>query len=88
MDQEIRLEFEKLHGRVNDLKERVVNLEAQQPHISAALARIERDGKDAWERIEISIGRLNGHLSKGVWIIVALFLTAIWRLVQSGGIPL
>jgi len=42
MDQEIRAELEKLHGRVNDVKERVVNLEAQQPHINVSLGRIER----------------------------------------------
>jgi hypothetical protein len=41
MDEIIRGELEKLHGRISDLKERVVTLEAQQPHINAALLRIE-----------------------------------------------
>jgi len=41
MDETTRNELDKLHGRINDLKERVVSLEAQQPHINAALLRIE-----------------------------------------------
>jgi hypothetical protein len=41
MDEIVRSELEKLHGRIGDLKERVVTLEAQQPHINAALVRIE-----------------------------------------------
>lgn len=77
MDAENRAEIEKLHGRITRLSERVVNLEAQQPHISGTLVRIEKN-----------VERLNGHLSKAVWIILALFLTALWGLVVRGNLPI
>jgi chromosome segregation ATPase len=77
MDAGLRAEIEKLHGRITRLSERVVNLEAQQPHISGTLARIEKN-----------VERLNGHLSKAVWIIFALFLTALWGLVVRGNLPI
>lgn len=76
MDQDTRAEIDKLHGRVSDLKERVVNLEAQRPHIDAALSRIERN-----------VEKLNGHVSKGVWAILGLFLVALWKMVVAGHIP-
>lgn len=76
MDQEVRAEFEKMHGRVNDLKERVVNLEAQSPHINAALTRIEK-----------GVDRTNGHLIKAVWIVLAMFFAALWKMATSGMIP-
>lgn len=77
MDAETRVELDKLHERVTRLRERVTNLEAQQPHTAAALIRIEKN-----------VDRLNGHLSKAVWILVGLFLTAVWGVVIKGGIPL
>lgn len=74
MDDVTRAEIDKLHGRISDLKERVVNLEAQQPHINAALGRIER-----------MVEKLNGHLVKAIWIIFALFLAAVVKFTLSGG---
>ncbi|MFZ5692462.1 MAG: hypothetical protein ACOY5F_14530 [Pseudomonadota bacterium] len=76
MDQDTRTEIDKLHGRVSDLKERVVNLEAQQPHTTAALTRIEK-----------SVEQLNGHVSKGVWAILGLFLVALWKMILTGHVP-
>ena len=76
MDLETRQEIDKLHGRVSDLKERVVNLEAQQPHINAALTRIEKN-----------VEKVSSHISKGVWIVLGLFLVAVWKLVLNGKTP-
>lgn len=87
MDQEIRAEVEKLHGRINDLKERVVTLEAQNPHINSALARIEKNISDHKADMSSALKTLNGHLSKAVWVILGLFLTALWKLITSGAIP-
>lgn len=75
MDQNIRNELDRVHERVNSLRERVTNLEAQQPHTVAALARIET-----------SVNKLNGHVSKAVWIILALFLTAVWKVAVTGNL--
>lgn len=69
-------DIEKLHDRINGLSGRVVNLEAQRPHTDASLARIEK-----------SVERLNGHIVKGIWIIVGLFITALWRVATTTGIP-
>lgn len=76
MDQETRTELEKLHGRINEVKNRVTILETTVPHISASLIRIER-----------SVDKLGGYLSRAVWIILALFVTAVWKLIASGSIP-
>lgn len=70
------------------MRERVVNLEAQQPHTTAALARIEKNISDHKADMKSSLDRLNGHLSKAIWIILALFLTALWKLVASGQLPI
>lgn len=51
MDEITRIELEKIHGRFNDLKERVVTLEAQQPHINAALVRLEALVTQGFSRI-------------------------------------
>ncbi len=73
----MRAELGKAHDRITGLTERVANLEAQRPHIDASLARIER-----------SVERLNGHIVKAIWIIIALFITAVWRVISAGsGIP-
>ncbi|OHV24952.1 hypothetical protein EOS93_25145 [Rhizobium sp. RMa-01] len=74
MDEITRIEIEKLHGRINDMKERVVTLEAQQPHINAALLRIEG-----------SVEKLAGKIGKAIWavltptvvILIGLFIKAI-----------
>lgn len=87
MDNETRAEVEKLHGRISDLKERVVNMEAQQPHMNAALVRIEANMLAHKNETKEALSTLNGHLSKAVWVILALFLTAVWRLVATGSIP-
>ena len=75
MDQGMRAEFEKVHERISNLKERVVNLEAQQPHINASLTRIE-----------LSVNKLNGHIVKAVWAVLALFLAAVFQFVINGGL--
>ncbi|UPK31813.1 hypothetical protein IVB18_26145 [Bradyrhizobium sp. 186] len=75
MDEFTRAEIEKLHGRLNDMKERVVLLEAQQPHIKQSL-----------ERIESSVDRLNGHLSKLIWLGVALLVAAGVKFILAGGL--
>jgi len=59
------------------MSERLARVEAQEPHTNKALLRIET-----------SVERLNGHLSKGVWIILGLFITAVFGLIRSGSIPI
>lgn len=76
MSEVTREEMNALHGRVSDLKERVVNLEAQQPHINAALTRIEK-----------SVEKLSSHVSKGVWVILGLFIVSLWKMILAGHIP-
>lgn len=71
---EFRAEIEKLHARDSDLKERVVVLEAQQPHISAALLRIEN-----------SVKAINGHIVKAIWIILGGILAAAVGWMLKGG---
>lgn len=66
MDETTRNELEKLHSRINDLKERVVSLEAQQPHINAALLRIEG-----------SVEKLANRIGKALWAVVAIVLTPL-----------
>ncbi|MBY3038943.1 hypothetical protein HFO76_22725 [Rhizobium laguerreae] len=63
MDETTRNELEKLHGRINDMKERVVTLEAQQPHINAALLRIEG-----------SVEKIAGKIGKAIWAIALIGL--------------
>lgn len=58
MDEITRSELEKLHGRINEVKERVVMLEAQQPHISAALVRIEAGTTNLEKRINGAVWKL------------------------------
>ncbi|WP_245279875.1 hypothetical protein [Hyphomicrobium sp. 99] len=72
----MRAELDKIHGRVNKLNDRVVVLETQRPHVEAALDRIEK-----------SVERLNGHAVKAMWIILALFITALWRVATTTGVP-
>jgi len=67
---------EKLRGDVEDLRSRVVRLEAQGPHIDAMLARIEK-----------SVDALKDYMSKAIWIILGLFITALWRLISNGSLP-
>ncbi len=74
-DQQIRAEFEKLHERVSNMKERVVNLEAQQPHTTNSLVRIEK-----------SIERLNAHLVKAVWAVIAVFIAGVGQFIIRGGL--
>jgi hypothetical protein len=63
MEENIRLELEKLHGRINDVKDRVITLEAQQPHINAALLRIES-----------GVTVLAGRIVKALWALGLLIL--------------
>lgn len=62
MDESTRNELEKIHGRVNDLNGRVVNLEAQQPHINAALVRIQG-----------SVDRIADRIGKAMWALFGMF---------------
>jgi len=66
MDEITRSELEKLHGRINDMKERLVTLEAQQPHINAALLRIEG-----------GMEKLASRIGKGLWALALIPLTAL-----------
>lgn len=79
MDQQVRAEIEKLHERVSGLKERVLNLEAQQPHINAALARIEG-----------SVDKLANRIGKAIWAvltpIVVLAVSAAFKILVSGSV--
>ncbi len=61
MDEVIRSEVEKLHARINDMKERLVTLEAQQPHINAALMRIE-------------VGKIADRIRNALWALLLLVL--------------
>lgn len=74
VDQEFRNEVNALHGRLNDLKERVVKLEAQVPHTNESLARIEK-----------SVEKINGHIVKAIWMIVALFIGVVFQFTVNGG---
>lgn len=79
MDQQIRSEIEKLHERVSGLKERVVNLEAQQPHIHAALARIEG-----------SVDKLTNRIGKAIWAVltpvIVLAVGVAFKVIVSGSL--
>lgn len=77
VDQDVRTELNTLHERLSSLKERVVTLEAQTPHINAALVRIEK-----------SVEKLNGHLSKAIWAGAAALIAAVAKFVISGGLVL
>ncbi|QND53453.1 hypothetical protein HB779_17330 [Phyllobacterium sp. 628] len=74
MDETTRAEIEKLHGRINDVKDRVTVLEAQTPHIKEALGRIEK-----------SVDRLNGHIVKAIWVILILFIGVVFKFTVAGG---
>ena len=74
MDQETRSEIERLHARINDLRERVVTLEAQVPHTNATLDRIEK-----------SVDKINGHIVKAIWLIFAMFMGLVFQFTASGG---
>jgi hypothetical protein len=79
MDEITRAEFEKVHSRISDMKERVVTLEAQQPHINSALLRIEG-----------AVTAISGKIGKGVLILGCAFLTPFAALLVkallSGGL--
>lgn len=60
MDQTIRSELDKIHERISNMKERVVLLEAQQPHINAALLRIEG-----------SVEKIAAKIGKAIWLVLA-----------------
>lgn len=79
MDQQIRAEIEKLHERVSGLKERVVNLEAQQPHINAALLRIEG-----------SVDKLTNRIGKAIWAVltpvIVLAVGVAFKIIVSGSL--
>lgn len=57
------------------MKERVVTLEAQQPHINAALTRIEK-----------SVDKINGHLSRVIWVGAGALILAAAKFIIGGGL--
>ncbi|MFS8147977.1 hypothetical protein ATY78_13085 [Rhizobium sp. R635] len=79
MDEQVRAEIEKLHERMSGLKERVVNLEAQQPHINAALARIEG-----------SVEKLTNRIGKAIWAVltpvIVLAAGVAFKIIMSGSL--
>lgn len=77
MEPEHKIEIERIHERFGELRDRVLVLEQQAPHINATLTRIES-----------MVARLNGHLVKGIWAVVLLFLAAVFKFVISGGLTL
>lgn len=54
-----------------------MTLEAQVPHINAALGRIEK-----------SVEKINGHIIKAIWMIVALFAGLVFQFTVNGGFNL
>lgn len=79
MEQAIRTELDKLHERISNVKERVVNLEAQQPHINAALIRIEG-----------SVSKIDTKIGKAVWVfltpIIAISVGVLLKAMFSGAL--
>lgn len=67
--------IETLHGRISDLKTRVTILETTVPHINASLMRIEQ-----------SVQKLAGHLSKAMWVFIAAILLAVAKFIIGGGL--
>lgn len=56
------------------MQERVTVLEAQKPHINAALQRIQN-----------GVDKLNGHIVKAIWIVFAMFLGLVFKFAMTGG---
>ncbi len=79
MDQESRAELDKLHERITRLRERVVNLEAQQPHINAALLRIES-----------SVEKMVTKMDRAKWAVlaplIALLVGVAFKVLTSGNL--
>ena len=73
----MRSEIERLHVRVNDLRERVVTLEVQVPHTNQTLDRIEK-----------SVDKINGHIVRAIWLIFALFMGLVFQFTVNGGFKL
>ncbi len=67
--------IDKLHGRISDLKNRLTILETTVPHISASLIRIEQ-----------SVDKLAGHMTKAMWIFLGAVLLAVAKFVIGGGL--
>lgn len=80
MEQQTREELDKIHERITRLRERVVNLEAQQPHINAALLRIEG-----------SVSALVTKIDRAKWAVltplIALIVAVLFKVVTSAGVP-
>lgn len=75
MEQETRAEIEKLHSRVSGHAARLVHLEAQNPHINAALTRIEN-----------SVDKLSGRLGAIGMAFIFAIVAAIATFVVNGGL--
>lgn len=66
--------MDRLHGRINDLDRRVTMLEVQVPHINSTLTRIET-----------SVEKMNAHVVKAIWLILALFIGIVFQFTVKGG---
>lgn len=77
MDHATRTVIDALHGRVTELQERVVMLEAQLPHTSSSLSRIET-------RLDKMNNRMNAFLWAVLSPFIGLFAALIFRVVVSG----
>lgn len=62
MDDTTRAELDKIHSRINETAGRVIVLEAQQPHITAALVRIEAKS----DKLAAAISRFLGFIGLAV----------------------
>lgn len=74
MESDVRAELDKLHERITRLRERVTRLEAEGPYMTDALLRIEK-----------SVEKLNGHISKGIWAVILLFIGVVVKFTVDGG---
>jgi hypothetical protein len=86
MDQATRAELEKLHGRINDLKERIVLLEADRPYVREALARIESAVSELRVGFKADIDQFRGYFVKFVWVVAVALIGAIMQFIIRGGL--
>lgn len=86
MTQVLREEVNAVHGRINDMSNRLTALETQMPHMRDTLERIERNFDDTALRLSRSIESLKSHAARFVWIVLALFITALFKIAMTGNL--
>lgn len=74
MDAETRAEIDRLHQRINEVKDRVTIMETQTPYIKESLLRIEK-----------SVDALNGYVAKAIWAVIILFIGLVFKFTVDGG---